>query len=177
MQSSRPSKGQPLAQKHVIRRVPRSLRSVCPFVHSSHFYLYPQISMLCNASQSPDTTKSARSPGVSTSPCNTHFLDPPQLTIPDCISIGCAVLGQPFVKRFALRYRTVACLSCLSVCNVDVLWTNDWVDQDETWYGGRPRSRPHCVRWGPSSPSAKGAQPPMPIIFGPCMSWPSGWMD
>jgi len=33
-----------------------------------------------------------------------------------------------------------------------------WMDQDATWYGGRPRPRPHCVRWGPSSP--KGAQQP-----------------
>jgi len=24
-----------------------------------------------------------------------------------------------------------------------------------TWYGGKPRSRRHCVRWGPSSPSKK----------------------
>jgi len=26
------------------------------------------------------------------------------------------------------------------------------LDQDATWYGGRPRPRPHCVRCGPSSP-------------------------
>ena len=29
-------------------------------------------------------------------------------------------------------------------------------DQDETWHAGRPRPWPHCVRWGPSSPSSKG---------------------
>jgi len=40
-----------------------------------------------------------------------------------------------------------------------LLWPNSWMDQDETWHGGRPRPRPHCVRWGPSSPSPKGAQP------------------
>ena len=34
-----------------------------------------------------------------------------------------------------------------------LLWQNGWMDQDATWYGGRPRPRPHCVRWGPSSPS------------------------
>ena len=51
----------------------------------------------------------------------------------------------------------LCCLSC-SVCNVRVLWPNGWMDQDETWHGGRPRPRPHCVRWGPSSPP-KGAQP------------------
>jgi len=33
------------------------------------------------------------------------------------------------------------------------------MDQDATWYGCRPRPRPHCVRWGPSSPPLKGAQP------------------
>jgi len=30
------------------------------------------------------------------------------------------------------------------------------------------------VRWGPSFPSPKGAQPP---IFGQCPLWPNGWMD
>jgi len=30
------------------------------------------------------------------------------------------------------------------------------MDQDATWYGGRPRPRRHCVRWGPSSPPKKG---------------------
>jgi len=33
-----------------------------------------------------------------------------------------------------------------------LLWTNGWIDQDATWYGGKPPPRPHCVRWGPSSP-------------------------
>jgi len=33
-----------------------------------------------------------------------------------------------------------------------LLWPNGWMDQDATWYGGRPRTRRHCVRWGPSSP-------------------------
>jgi len=27
-----------------------------------------------------------------------------------------------------------------------------WMDQDATWYEGRPRPRPHCVTWGPSAP-------------------------
>jgi len=39
----------------------------------------------------------------------------------------------------------------LSVCNDRVgLWPNGWMDQDTTWYGGRPRPRPHCVRRGPT---------------------------
>ena len=50
------------------------------------------------------------------------------------------------------------------------------MDQDETWLAGRPRSWPHCVRWGPSSPPPKGAKPP---IFGPCLLWcgqTTGWI-
>jgi len=31
---------------------------------------------------------------------------------------------------------SVLCLSCLSVCNVGVLWPNGWMDQDETWHAG-----------------------------------------
>jgi len=62
------------------------------------------------------------------------------------------------VKRFALCYQTVVCLSvCLSVgvsCNVGILWPNGWMDQVATWYGGRPQPRPHCFRWGPSSPKS-----------------------
>jgi len=51
------------------------------------------------------------------------------------------------------------CLCVLSVSDVGVLWPNAWMDQDETWHGGRPQPRPHRIRWGPSSPSPKGAQP------------------
>ena len=72
------------------------------------------------------------------------------------------VFGRPFVKRFALCYRTVVlsvCLYILSVCDVGVLWPNGWMDQDETWHAGRPRYWPHCTRWGPTSPSQMG-QPP-----------------
>jgi len=47
-----------------------------------------------------------------------------------------------------------------------LLWPYDWMDQDATWYEGRPRPIPHCVTWRPSSP-AKGAQ--QPPSFGPCL--------
>jgi len=53
-------------------------------------------------------------------------------------------VGLPFVKRFALCYRTVVCLSS-PACDVGVLWPNGWVDQDATWYEVRPRPRGHCV--------------------------------
>ena len=43
-------------------------------------------------------------------------------------------------------------LSVCAVCNVGELWSSGWMDQDTTWYGGRPWPRRHCVRWGPSSP-------------------------
>ena len=50
-------------------------------------------------------------------------------------------------------------LSCLSVSDVRALWPNGWADQDKTWHEGRPRHWPHCLRWGPSSPSPKGHSP------------------
>ena len=66
------------------------------------------------------------------------------------------------------RFKTVCpmlsdcCLSCpvCLVCDVGVLWPNCWTHQDETWHAGRPRPWPHCVRWGPRSPSPKGPRPP-----------------
>jgi len=39
------------------------------------------------------------------------------------------------------------------------LWPNGWMNQDDTWHGGGSWPRPHCVRWGPSSPSQKGQSP------------------
>jgi len=60
-----------------------------------------------------------------------------------------------------------------------LLWPNDWMHQDATWYGGRPRPTRHCVRYGPSYPQKKMAHPRHPI-FGPCLLWPicqmAGWM-
>ena len=118
------------------------------------------------------------------------------------------VIGRPFVKQFALSYRSVVCPVCLSVClsvtlvycgqtvgwikvklgmqvglgsghialagdraplpqsctapistfGPYLLWSNDWMDQDATWYGGSFRPMQHCVRWGPSSPPQKGGR-------------------
>jgi len=36
-----------------------------------------------------------------------------------------------------------------------LLWPNRWMDQDCTWLGGGPRFRPHCGKWGLSSPPQK----------------------
>jgi len=68
----------------------------------------------------------------------------------------------------------LSCPVCLSLCDVGALWPNGWTNQDETWHAGRTQLWPHCFRWGPSSPSYKGAQPP---IFGPYMLRPNGCMD
>ena len=68
-----------------------------------------------------------------------------------------------------------SCLSCLSVL-CGVLWPNGWMDQDATWYGGRPRPRSHCVRWLPSSlPLGKGHS--SASLFGLCLLWPNSWMN
>jgi len=43
---------------------------------------------------------------------------------------------RPFIKRFTLCHRTAVCLSvlsCLSVCDVGVLWPNGCMDQDAIW--------------------------------------------
>jgi len=83
------------------------------------------------------------------------------------------VLGRPFVKRFALCYRSVV---CTSVCDLGVLWPNGWVDQDKTWHRGRPRPRRHCVRWNPSPPPRKKMWTAAPH-FSVHVFWPNGWID
>jgi len=55
--------------------------------------------------------------------------------------------------------RPLSCLYALPVCNVGVfIVAKRSVGQDNTWCGGRPRPRPHCVRWGTSCPIQ---QPPL----------------
>jgi len=49
-----------------------------------------------------------------------------------------------------------------SILGPFLLWPNGWMDQDATWYKGRPRVRRHCVRWGPSSPFPKRGLSPLP---------------
>jgi len=66
------------------------------------------------------------------------------------------------------------CLSVLSVCNVGVLWSNGWMDQDETWRGGRPQYRPHCVRWEPSSPKKGHSRPHFSAHV--CCGQSAGWI-
>ena len=58
-------------------------------------------------------------------------------------------------------------------CPISV-WPNGCMYQNTTWYGGRLQPRQHCVRWGPSSPSSKGAQPPQFLANVRC-SQMAGW--
>jgi len=69
-------------------------------------------------------------------------------------------LLRPSVKRFSLCYRTVVCLSCLSVCSIGVLLPKGWMDQDETWMEVSLGPGHFVSDWGPSSLSPKGAQHP-----------------
>ena len=69
---------------------------------------------------------------------------------------------------------------CLSVCleahpifGPRLLWLNGCMDQDATWYGGRPRP----TRMWIQLPPEKRAHPTPHPIFGPCLLWPNGWMD
>jgi len=47
-----------------------------------------------------------------------------------------------------------------SLTTLCLLWPNGWMDQDATWYEGRPRPMPHCVRRGPAPPKKVAQQPP-----------------
>ena len=49
------------------------------------------------------------------------------------------------------------------------------MDQDGSWHGDGPRSRPHCARWDRAPLPKNGAETPSPI-FGPFLFWPNGCM-
>ena len=54
-----------------------------------------------------------------------------------------------------------------------LLWPNCWMYQDGTWHGGGPWSRPHCARWGHSSPPQKRDRAPnlWPVYCGQTAGW------
>jgi len=52
-----------------------------------------------------------------------------------------------------------------------LLWPNGWMDEDGTWHGGGPRSRPHHIVLDGDPAPTKEAQPP---IFRPCVLCPNG---
>jgi len=51
------------------------------------------------------------------------------------------------------------------------------MDQDATWYRGRPGPTQHCVRCGPGSPSPKGVQPPIfiQVHYGQMAGWTTSY--
>jgi len=69
------------------------------------------------------------------------------------------------------------CPVCLSVCNdVGVFLPNGWMDQDETWRGGRPRPGHIVLDRDPAPPPPKrgGAQQPptfRPMYCGQTAEW------
>jgi len=57
-----------------------------------------------------------------------------------------------------------------------LLRPNNWMDQDGTWRGGRPRPRPHCARWGPSSHLQKGGTAPSQCSAHVYCDQTAGWI-
>ena len=51
--------------------------------------------------------------------------------------------------------------------NQSPLWPNGWMDQDATWYEGKPGPRRRCVRWGRSSQPQFSA----PVCCGQMAGW------
>ena len=87
------------------------------------------------------------------------------------------IVGGPFVKRFALCYRTVVCPVCpvgpvLSVTFVYCGQTVGWIRMKlGTQVGLGPG---HIVLYGDPTPSPKGAQPP--IFAHICCGQMAGWI-
>ena len=57
-----------------------------------------------------------------------------------------------------------------------LLWPNGCMDQNATRYGSRSRPRPHCVRWGLSSPPKKGHSAPVHFSAHVYCDQTAGWM-
>ena len=78
-----------------------------------------------------------------------HYLG--KLEVQICCVSKSAPFARPFVKRFALCYRTVVLSLCLSCpfLSVTLVYCGQTVgrDQDEICHAGMPRPWPHCVRW------------------------------
>jgi len=56
-----------------------------------------------------------------------------------------------------------------------LLWTNCWMHQGGTWHADGPWSRPHCARWGHSSPPPKKDRAP-PILAHVYCGQTAGWI-
>ena len=87
------------------------------------------------------------------------------------------IFGRPFIKRFALCYRSVVCLpvclSCLSVTLVHCGQTVGWIKTKLGTQIGLSTGQT-VLDANPPTPHLKGHSPP---IFGPYLLRPSGCMD
>ena len=82
------------------------------------------------------------------------------------------IFGRPFVKRFAIAIEALSVQSCLSVtlvyCGQKVGWIKVKLGKE---VGLGPS---HIMLDGdPAPPPKRGTAP----HFGPCLSWPNGWMN
>ena len=108
-------------------------------------------------------------------------------------SLYCSVVQHSFFHKFSSGFwapvcKTVysmlpdhclsvlSCLYVLSVCDTGVLWPNGWMDQDATWYGGRPHPRPHCFKWWPSSPPPGRKGHSAQFLTHVCCGQMAGWI-
>ena len=57
-----------------------------------------------------------------------------------------------------------------------LLWPNGCMDQDATWYGGRPRPTRQCVRCGPATPRKKFTPTPTQFLAHVYCGQMAGWM-
>jgi len=57
-----------------------------------------------------------------------------------------------------------------------LLWSNCWIDQDATWYDGKPWPGQHCVRYGAGS-NPQEAQLPPQISARVCCGQTAGWIE
>ena len=73
-----------------------------------------------------------------------------------CISGSLLLVDWSTICKTVCPMLSDHCPVCLSVWHVGVLWPNSWMDQGETWRGGRPRPKQHCVRRRPAAPPKKG---------------------
>jgi len=99
----------------------------------------------------------------------------------DLVRTVCAnrFFGRPFVKRFALCYPTVVCLSVLSCLSVTLVYCSQTVGWIKLKLGMQVCLGPgHIVLDGdPAPPPQRGTAPHekgtyQSPLFGPCLLWP-----
>jgi len=56
-----------------------------------------------------------------------------------------------------------------------LLWTNGWMNQDATWYGGRPRPRPHLLDGDPAPTKGHKTSPQFSAHV--CCGRTAGWIN